>query len=71
LKWIFEVGGPSETTLRNVTIKDPQEEYYVLFGMLPSWWYTVSKENKENVVAGMDDEVGRKSIGGSKKHRGE
>ena len=62
---------PTETTFPNLTLKDPQEEYCVLFGMPPSWSYTVSKENKENEVAKTDDVVSSKSTGGSKKPSGE
>ena len=64
-----------ETTLPTLTLKNPQGEYIVLFGMPSSWSYRFPIGNKENVVAGManlsitDDEGSKKlnQAGGSNK----
>lgn len=75
----FNQLSPAETTFPALTHQDPHQEYYILFGMPPSWTscVEVSKGNKENLVAGManmsitDDEGSRKSTGGSNKPNGE
>jgi hypothetical protein len=71
---------PAETTLSALTLKNPQVEYIVLFGMPSSWSFAgFPIGNKENVVAGManlsitDDEGSKKlnQAGGSNKPNGE
>lgn len=69
------------TTLSTLTLKNPQVEYIVLFGMPSSWSFSgFPIGNKENVVAGManlsitDDEGSKKiknQAGGSNKPNGE
>jgi hypothetical protein len=71
---------PAETTLSALTLKNPQVEYIVLFGMPSSWSFSgFPIGNKENVVAGManlsitNDEGSKKlnQAGGSNKPNGE